>query len=438
MSLLMDALKKAEEAKRLASERNTPENPAAKQELRLEPVIPPAAQATTPAQNLPRSQPGSPLPDLSMHIDSVDADLAAVSTEAPVKRRATTSHTSPPARSSDTSNRQAAERMAVRNVFAAKQPTKTRAGLWLMLGLGGIAILGVGAYFWWQLQAVSVGSLARSAPPVPPAQQTLQPLPPAAPAQAHAPVAEVSNPLPEAATQPLFAPPPAAPEPSPAFERTARAPRAPATGNQGAPESPVRLSRSQPKTNQILERAYDALQAGNMGEAQRDYEQALRSDAKNTDALLGLATIAARQGQTEQAQTLYLRALESDPNDATAQAGLLNTKGQADPGLSESRLKTVLASQPGSPALHFALGNLYARQQRWSEAQQAYFRAYSIEPDNADFIFNLAVSLDQLHQKKLAAQYYQMALNASATNNNLRAIAFDRNQVKTRVLELQP
>ncbi len=84
--------------------------------------------------------------------------------------------------------------------------------------------------------------------------------------------------------------------------------------------------------------------------------------------------------------------------------------------------------------MHFALGNLYARQSRWSAAQQAYFRAYATEPDNADFIFNLAVSLDHLHQNKLAAQYYQMALSAAAT----RPGSFDRNQVQTRILELQP
>ena len=105
---------------------------------------------------------------------------------------------------------------------------------------------------------------------------------------------------------------------------------------------------------------------------------------------------------------------------------------------SESRLKTALASQPDSSALHFALGNLYARQLRWSEAQQAYFLAYSGEPDNADFIFNLAVSLDHLHQNKLAAQYYRMALSAAALNNNSQNISFDGNQVKNRVLELQP
>ncbi len=169
--------------------------------------------------------------------------------------------------------------------------------------------------------------------------------------------------------------------------------------------------------------------------------EVLRNDAKNTDALLGLATIAARQGQTERAQEFYLLALESDPNDATAQAGLINLRGQTNPGLSESRLKTLLASQPDSSALHFALGNLYARQARWSEAQQAYFRAYSTEPDSADIIFNLAVSLDHLHQNKLAAEYYQRALNIAdggASHKRPRNISFDRNQVSNRILELRP
>jgi Tfp pilus assembly protein PilF len=38
--------------------------------------------------------------------------------------------------------------------------------------------------------------------------------------------------------------------------------------------------------------------------------------------------------------------------------------------------------------------------------------AYARDPDNADYLFNVAVSLDHLRQNKLAAQYYRMALNA--------------------------
>jgi Tfp pilus assembly protein PilF len=424
VSLLMEALKKAEEAKRLAGESNPPgAAPAAVPELTLQAITPPAPSPHSSYSST------SPLPDLSLHSDSLDADLASVSRPAPNSARREPDTVSRP---TDTRPREERERSAVRNVFSAKQAPRSRAGLWLVLGLAGFVALGLAGYFWWQLQSVAGSSLAQPGPALPQVQPLAAAAPLPVPAQA---TTETARPLPAVLPPAVASAPRAAPAPAPTFERASRPPRSSA---QAVPDGPLRLSRSQPGANQTIDRAYDALQAGQLDAAQRDYQQVLRSDAKNTDALLGLATIAARQGQTEQAQAYYQRALESDPNDATAQAGLLNTRGQADPVHSESRLKTALASQPDSSALHFALGNLYARQLRWSEAQQAYFRAYSGEPDNADFIFNLAVSLDHLRQNKLAAQYYRMALSAAALNNNSQNISFDRNQVKNRVLELQP
>jgi tetratricopeptide (TPR) repeat protein len=70
----------------------------------------------------------------------------------------------------------------------------------------------------------------------------------------------------------------------------------------------------------------------------------------------------------------------------------------------------MLADNPGAHVLNFTLGNQFAQQGRWAEAQQEYFRAFSAEPDNADFAYNLAVSLDQLRQPKLALEYYQRAI----------------------------
>ena len=275
-----------------------------------------------------------------------------------------------------------------------------------------ITASGLLAYFGWQLPAVSDSQR---------------------PPQAQAP-ATATPPTPVASTPaPATPPPAAAPQPTAAPRAAANAtPAASRARPPAAPTPSLRLNKSSAPAP--LETAYDELQAGRLDAAQRDYEQVLRSDAKNTDALLGLATIAARRGQNELAQSYYLRALESDPNDATAQAGLSNTRGQADPGLAESRLKSALASQPEASALHFALGNLYARQRRWSEAQQAYLRAYAADPDNADAIFNLAVSLDQLRQNKLAAQYYALALDDSRAQR----ASFDAQQVRQRILELQP
>ena len=329
---------------------------------------------------------------------------------------------------SDAPATKSAQRDAARNAFAAKSPLPQRRRVArLALAIITIAASGLLAYFWWQLPAVS-GSL-RPAPPQTHAQA------PATAATPPPPTAAASTPaltLPSAATPPQpTAAPRAAAIATPLVSRTR--PTAATTKVAAAtPTSPLRLQKSSAPAP--LETAYDELQAGRLDAAQRDYELVLRSDAKNTDALLGLATIAARQGQNELAQSYYLRALESDPNDATAQAGLSNTRGQADPGLAESRLKNALASQPEAAALHFALGNLYSRQRRWSEAQQAYFRAYAAEPDNADVIFNLAVSLDHLRQNKLAAQYYAMAIDGSRAQR----ASFDAQQVRRRILELQP
>ena len=321
-----------------------------------------------------------------------------------------------------------------RGVFAASLSPRRRRVAWLALAFGSVAASALGTYIWWQLTTVSND---RRPPPAPPRIQTPAPAPAVAATQAPAAATLAAN----ASTTPLATPPQpdstSSTAPRAAASATPPAPRkrppdaAPKIA-ASAPTAALRLSKGSARPP--LETAYDELQAGRLDEAQLAYEQALRGDAKNTDALLGLASIAARQGHNELAQSYYLRALEADPNDATAQAGLSNTRGQADLGLAESRLKSALSGHPESAALHFALGNLYARQSRWSEAQQAYFRAYAADPDNADVVFNLAVSLDHLHQNKLAAQYYRLALDGPGAPR----ASFDASQVRQRIVDLQP
>jgi uncharacterized protein HemY len=101
--------------------------------------------------------------------------------------------------------------------------------------------------------------------------------------------------------------------------------------------------------------------------------------------------------------------LEIDPRNSTAQAGLLGTMGAADPLAAESRLKQLIAREPTS-FLYFTLGNLYAEQNRWSQAQQAYFQAFTLEPGNPDYAYNLAVGLEHLNQPRPALTYYRQAV----------------------------
>lgn len=412
MSLLLDALKKAEAAKRQSAAAGAD---AATTAQELEPAPPP---------------PASPLPDLSAHIDTVDADLAAVSTAPPLRKPATPRREPgrPPA------DRVDAEREAARNVFAAKRtPRPGRTPLAIALAVAGVAALGIGGWFWWQLQSLTPGSLAaRPAPSFPPTSPA--PLPAAPSPSASPPLTMPASPplaLPPAAEAPPSAARPlaeAAPEPDPLPRKPPPAPPA------AEPESPVRITRGQLRLNPTLAQAYARLQADDSEGAANAYAQVLRSDPRNVDALLGMASVALRQGQPPLAESWYLKALEADPRDLNAQAGLINLRGRADPVAAESRLKGLLASQPDSAALNFSLGNLYAGQRRWAEAQQAYFNAHTADSTHPDYLYNLAASLDHLHLPQLALDYYQSALAAAAR----RPPSFDAARVRARVIELQP
>jgi Flp pilus assembly protein TadD len=170
----------------------------------------------------------------------------------------------------------------------------------------------------------------------------------------------------------------------------------------------VSPSTTQPTINPALSQAYRALQSGNIEEARALYSRLSQSEPLNVDALLGLAYIAAQENHSDDAMKLYMRILQINPRHAAAQGALIGLMGRADPVASETRLKLLISREP-SAFLHFVLGNLYADQSLWAQAQQAYFQAHHLEPDNPDYAYNLAVGLDHLRQDKLALRFYQRA-----------------------------
>lgn len=199
--------------------------------------------------------------------------------------------------------------------------------------------------------------------------------------------------------------------------------------------NPTRMEGQEAGTvDPLLNNAYLAYSSGNPDAAQQLYREMLDKDARSIDALLGLAVIAQQRGEGMLAVQYYSRTLALDPRNALANAGMSElTADDSD----ESRLKTLLNEQQDSAVLHFALGNRNAEQSRWGEAQQAYFNAYTLEPGNIEFTFNLAVSLDHLGQSKLATQYYQRALQLDQPGGDKESNPrFDHAQTEQRVLEL--
>lgn len=329
----------------------------------------------------------------------------------------------------------AGERQAADQLFSAKDTGGPRRTVAAAAAAALVLAAAGGAYVWYQTLgskgSLQVASGPRTPAPVPPPAST----PPASPVPAPAaPPAETAPAPPAVATAP--APQPTAParEPDRGTLRPERAvPRQPAP-EVAAPER-VRILRTQvpPQVEPNVAAGYQALTQGNLDAARQDYARAVSADPASKDALLGLAATEMKRGNAGEAQRLYQRVLELDPRDPLANSAMLGLRPQADPALAESRLKTLIGQHPDSAVLYFTLGNVYAGRVRWAEAQQAYFRAFSLDAANADYAFNLAVSLDQLSQRRLAAEYYGKALALASAGG----AGFDRAQAERRLRELQ-
>lgn len=125
MSLLMDALKKAEAAKRQAA---------------------PSADDHAAADDAGAAvEPGKPLPELPRELSLLDDQFPSAQTDA------AGAGPRPQGSVSAVSENQR-EREAAHNLFAAKR-TASRAPFWIGLSLTTLVAVGaIGTWFWWQLQ----------------------------------------------------------------------------------------------------------------------------------------------------------------------------------------------------------------------------------------------------------------------------------------------
>jgi tetratricopeptide (TPR) repeat protein len=177
--------------------------------------------------------------------------------------------------------------------------------------------------------------------------------------------------------------------------------------------------------------AYEALRKGQLAEARRLYVSFVGQRPQSRDGLLGLLFIDHALGDDRQVQQdlANLSLFHShDPSVAGAQF-LING---GDPGLTESRLRTMMLrlDQPGP--LYFSLGVLYTDQQRWADARLAFQKAVALDPTQLDYIFNLALVTDVQGDTAQARNLYERLLTLLEASHQ-RAIAFDRDAVVARL-----
>ncbi len=210
--------------------------------------------------------------------------------------------------------------------------------------------------------------------------------------------------------------------------------RANKTQNIKATAAALSIQKTQ-KTDPVgekLETAWLAYKNTRYGEAAILYKSVLLLEENNRDALLGLAAIAVIDKNYQAAKNIYLALLEQDPRDPFAIAALASLSDKEFSLADKEFLLSALQKNPNAHQLNFALGNIYAQQNNWKSAQQYYFNAWQHNNENADYIFNLAVSMDQLGKQKQALRFYEDSLLMSKN----KQVGFSRTAVKKRISEL--
>lgn len=180
------------------------------------------------------------------------------------------------------------------------------------------------------------------------------------------------------------------------------------------------------------------MRGGERDAARMEYEELLRNQPTNRTALVELANLEVQTGNTGQARQRYLQLLQINPKDPVAQVGLIEIDHSHDRTAYEAQLKTMATLHNTEAFIPFKLGNLYASQNRWSEARHAYQTALKKAQQNnqavsADYAFNLAIALEQTQQPQVALKQYKEAKQLAS----LSTYSFDPETLNSRIHDLE-
>ena len=95
--------------------------------------------------------------------------------------------------------------------------------------------------------------------------------------------------------------------------------------------SAIKPVHAKPQEVTVSRAAYDAYKQGDIKLSVTKYKEVLKKEPKDIDALNALGAIALQQGNQDEAERYFRNSLAIDPKDASAQAQFALIQGSADP-----------------------------------------------------------------------------------------------------------
>jgi|GEM_PF-6960256 len=182
------------------------------------------------------------------------------------------------------------------------------------------------------------------------------------------------------------------------------------------------------------------MQQGEWEAAKSELEALLRAQPTSLRALEYLAQVHTEMGNFPQAERAYAKILQLAPQNSVAQAGLIRAS-QSDSLGYEATLLALQNNYRDQAFIPFMLGNHFAGQRRWNEATGSYQQAVSLAESfgeiPAQYLYNLAISLEHLHRPGEALAQYQRAETLLAQGSNNIDLALLQTRIERLETSLQ-
>jgi tetratricopeptide (TPR) repeat protein len=175
--------------------------------------------------------------------------------------------------------------------------------------------------------------------------------------------------------------------------------------------------------SQALALARQHHQAGHLNQAEASYQQVLRSDPNQAEALQGLSGIAFHRGQYTQAIAWQRQAVALQSSNAWMHNNLgracLAAGQQAE---AEACFRQALRLMPDLAESYYNLGNLLKERGQWKEAEARYQQAILIQPTYVDAHLQLCVAWRKQGRREGALAQLRQAARARPDHSDVHGL----------------
>jgi Tfp pilus assembly protein PilF len=161
-----------------------------------------------------------------------------------------------------------------------------------------------------------------------------------------------------------------------------------------------------------LEKAYNAMTAGQSETAIGIYKNILDNDPDNKNALFGLGTLYHRAGQIDSARKLYAKLLSIDPTNRDGLNNFLVLLADEAPEAALTQLEKLEKRDPKFSPIPAQMAIIHEKLGNPDKATEKMFRAVDLSPENMVYRYNLAIMLDKQKKYDEAGKLYRQIIEA--------------------------